>query len=159
MKKQTFVQVVDDAFLDKIHEELKRFETLTYEEWRQKRDEVCKVMSQWGREHYIEGDFDFETDWYKRKKLSGTIMNTSLLNRDVLSSIQKYLKDHAQDYIVSLVGDYPKCLVSFLIYIFPDKIFLSYGSDFKEMKKIVHKSNKDYKYLVERLDSLAKEKI
>ncbi|MFA6103147.1 MAG: hypothetical protein WCV67_07070 [Victivallaceae bacterium] len=159
MEKRTFVQVVDDAFLDKICEGHKICETLTYEEWRQKRDEVCKVMSQWGKEHYINGDFDFDTDWYKKKKLSGIIMNTSLLNRDVLSSIQKDLKDHAQDYIVSLVGDYPKCLVRFLIYIFPDKIFLSYGSNFEEMKKIVHKSNKDYKYLVERLDSLAKEKI
>ena len=159
MKRQTFIQVVNDAFLDKISEEQNICETLTYEEWRQKRDDICKVMSQWGKEHYIDGDFDFDTDWYKKKKLSGIIMNTSFLNRDVVNSIQNYLKMYAHDYLVSLVGDYPKCFVRFLIYIFPDKVFLSYGSNFEEMKRIVHKSNKDYKYLVERLDALTKETI
>lgn len=157
MEKQFSVQVVDDAFLDKIYEDHKKCEMLTYEEWRQKRDDICEVMSQWGKEHYTDGDFDFDTDWYGKKKISGIIMNTSLLNRDVVTSIQKYLKIYAQDYLVSLVGDYPKCLVRFLIYIFPDKVFLSYGSNFEEMKKIVHKSNNAYKYLVERLDSLANE--
>lgn len=109
---------------------------LTYEDWKAKRDAVENVLRRHGRIDRggagTVGDFSVMDDWFGARTVHVCANTRKMVSKSVLDEILLLIGSSIPEYGVTLVGTYPKVLLSWTIALTRKRKMIAFGPTFDE---------------------------